>query len=119
MTYLPWGMLVVALGLLFYAWRVLAADARSGYDVTMGGAMYFSSIWTLGSVLASIGLVMVAGLTWWWGLVFFVSLAVVKGLVYRVAVALNLGAEAPPLPKNGFKEFIRKTEARPPAEPGE
>jgi hypothetical protein len=103
-------LLAVAVALFTCAWRVLASDARAGYDVSMGGAMYFSAIWLIASVMAAVAGVKLLGIAWWWGILLFAGSMLIKSVFYRIIVAWNLGADAPPLPKNGFKEFIRKTE---------
>lgn len=112
MPYLPWLILLIAVALFAYACRVLAADAKSGYDVTMGGQMYFSHLWLFGAVAGAAALTMLFALAWWWGIAIFIALYLVKSAAYRVIVALYLGAAAPPLPKDGFKEFIRRTEGK-------
>lgn len=103
-------LLLISIALFAYAWHVLSADAREGYDISMGGAMYFSGIWLLASIAASFACVNLLGAAWWWGIVLCAGLLLVKSVIYRIIVALYLGIDAPPLPKTGFKEFIRKTE---------
>jgi hypothetical protein len=119
MHLLPWALLAVGAGLLVYACRVLADDARGGYDVTMGGAGLYSGSWLVGSALAAAAVTMLTTATWWLGLGLFVVIYVAKSPVYRVIVARFLGRNAPPLPRNGFKEFMRKTETSAPPGRGE
>lgn len=108
--YLPWLLLAAAPLFFAHAWSVLSADARGGYDVTMGGAGLFSGQWLLGSVAAAVGTALLPGTAWYWGVGLFVLLFLLKGIAYRVIVATNLGRDAPPPRRGGFKEFVRRGE---------
>ena len=110
--YLPWIVLSVSTLFLLYACCVLIEDAKGGYDITMGGANLFSSAWLAGAAGAAVGLTLLLDITWWWGIAAFVAIYLLKSVVYWIITALFLGAEAPPPPKGGFKEFIRKTERK-------
>ncbi|MBI4204253.1 MAG: hypothetical protein HY527_04435 [Betaproteobacteria bacterium] len=112
MAYFPWIVLLISMALFLYACRMLAEDAKSGYDVTMGGAMFFSHLWFAGAAAGAVGLTMLFALAWWWGIAIFLALYLAKNAAYRIIVALYLGSAAPPLPKDGFKEFIRRTEGK-------
>ena len=74
MPYLPWIILLISIALFLYACYVLAADAKSGYDVTMGGAMFFSHLWLLGAAAGAAGLTMLFAIAWWWGIALFIAL---------------------------------------------
>jgi hypothetical protein len=110
--YLPWLLLAASSLGFVLAWRTLAADAREGLYVTMGGQMMYSHTWYLSAFLGAAGLATLPGVAWWWGLVLFVALVVLQWPVSRVVIALNLGRDAPPPPKDGFREFIRKTQKK-------
>lgn len=116
MTYLPWIVLLISIALFLYACRVLAADVRAAYDVSMGGAMFFSHLWMAGAAAGGAGLTMLFAIAWWWGIAIFIALYLLNRAAYRVIVAFYLGTAAPPPPKDGFKEFIRKTEGKDKAE---
>ena len=108
--YLPWLALLAGIALLAHACRVLAADAREGYEVTMGGAMLYSHVWTLGAAACTYGATSLLGLPWWAGVIVFVALFLVKSVVYRVIVSLYLGTALPDTPKSGgFNAFIERT----------
>jgi len=110
---LPWLALVAGVALLAYACRLLAADAKGGFEVSMGGAMFFSGVWMFGSAaLAWSGTALLA-LPWWAGLIAFVALMLLKSLIYRVIVALYLGSAMPPPQSGGFGEFVKRTEKKP------
>jgi len=111
--YLPWLALLAGIALLAHACRVLAADAREGYEVTMGGAMLYSQVWTLGAAACAWSITALLNLPWWTGVVAFVVLFLVKSAVYLVIVALFLGTKMPEAPKqNGFGAFIKRMENR-------
>ena len=108
--YLPWIVLLASVALLAHACRVLAADAREGYEVTMGGAMLYSHVWTLGAAACTYGATSLLGLPWWAGVIVFVALFLVKSVVYRIIVVLFLGTALPDVPKpGGFKAFIERS----------
>jgi hypothetical protein len=111
--FLPWLALLAGIALFAHACRVLAADAREGFEVTMGGAMLFSHVWLLGAAACAYGATSLLGLPWWAGVIAFVALFLVKSVVYRVIVALFLGTKMPEAPKQGgFGAFVKRTENR-------
>ena len=105
---LAWSLPLVGLGFLAHACRSLALDARAGYDVGMGAAGLFSGEWLVGSLAGAWGLTLLLGIEWYWGVAMFVALYALKGVAYRLIVAMNLGKDAPPTPKSGFKDFMRR-----------
>jgi hypothetical protein len=102
MDWLAWGSL--AAGLLFLGSACRAA-AQSPY-ADMGGQMFFSGQWLLGSIAiaAATGLLVV----WWAGLLAGIAVFALRWPAYRLCE----GWLAEPLPpaKDGFKEFIKRTE---------
>lgn len=107
---LPWLALVAGLALLAWACRLLAADARGGYEVTMGGAMLYSHVWTLGAAACAWGVTVLLDQPWWSGVILFIALFLVKSVVYRIIVALFLGTKMPEAPKQGgFSAFIERS----------
>lgn len=110
---LPWLGLVLGIALLAWACRLLAADAREGFEVSMGGAMLFSNVWLLGAAACAWSAVALSGLPWWAGLLAFVVLYALKSVAYRIIVALFLGTAMPETPKQGgFADFAKRTENR-------
>src|SRR5690606_31150702 len=110
---LPWLGLVAGIALLAWACRLLAADAREGFEVSMGGAMLFSSLWLLGAAACAWSGVVLSGLPWWAGLLAFVALYLLKSAAYRIIVALFLGTAMPEAPKQGgFADFVKRSESR-------
>lgn len=107
---LAWSLPLVALGFFAHAGRTLAVDARAGYDVGMGAAGQFSGEWLIGSAAGAWGLTLALGVEWYWGVALFVALYALKSVAYRLIVSMNLGKEAPPPPKDGFKDFLRRAE---------
>lgn len=105
---LAWALPLVALGFFAHACRALALDARAGYDVGMGAAGLFSGEWLLGSLAGAWGLTLLLGVAWYWGVAMFVALYALKSAAYPLIVAMNLGKDAPPPPKDGFKDFLRR-----------
>ncbi len=99
-AHLSWILPLLALAFFVHACRVLAEDARAGYDVGMGAAGMFSGQWLIGSVAGAWGLTLALGTAWYWGAAMFIALFMLKSLAYRFIVARNLGKEAPPLPRN-------------------
>lgn len=111
--YLPWPALLAGIALFAHACRVLAADAREGFEVTMGGAMLFSHVWVLGAAACAWSITALLDLPWWAGVIAFVVLFLVKSAVYRIIVALFIGTKMPETPKQGgFGAFIKRTENR-------
>lgn len=110
MPILHWLALLGGLALLVHACRLLAADAREGFEVTMGGAMLFSHVWTLGAALCAWSATMLLDQPWWKGLLLFAALFLLKSVAYRIIVALYLGRELPPPKTGGFKDFVRRSE---------
>lgn len=110
--YLPWIVLLVSILFLLYACRALIEDAKGGYDITMGESMLFSTAWFTGAAGAATGLTLLLEFAWWWGIAAFVAIYLLQGAVRWIITTLYLGTEAPPPPKNGFKDFIRKTERK-------
>ncbi len=98
--------------LVIYACRVLVADAKSGPYVTMGGEMYFAQLWGLASLAGIAGLVMLSGASWWFYVPGVVVFYLISFPLRTFLTAVYLGREAPPPPKDGFKEFIRRTEGK-------
>ena len=111
MSYLPWLALLVCLLLLAQACRVLIADVRSGYAVTMGGDGLFSGHWFLGAVAAAAAVAMF-GLDWFWAVLAWVLVYLGKSPVRSLIVARYLGRDLPPPKPDGFKEFLRRTESK-------
>lgn len=107
--YLPWLALLAGIALCAHACRLLAADAREGYEVTMGGAMLYSHVWTLGAAACAWGVTALLAQPWWAGVILFVALFLVKSAVYRIIVALFLGTRLPETPKQGgFSAFSER-----------
>jgi len=109
---LPWLALVAGVTLLAYACRLLAADARGGFEVSMGGAMFFSGVWMFGSAATAWGGTQLLNWPWWAGVIAFVVLMLLKSLAYRVIVALFLGTSMPPPKSGGFGEFVKRSEMK-------
>jgi hypothetical protein len=108
--YLPWIVLLAGVALLAHACRVLAADAREGYEVTMGGAMLFSHVWVFGAAACAWSVTTLLEQPWWTGVIALVMLFLLKSVVYRIIVALFLGTALPDAPKpGGFKAFIERS----------
>lgn len=111
MNYWPWLSLLASLLLLLQACRVLIADARSGYEISMGADGLFSGHWLLAALAAAAALWMWQ-VGWGWAMLLFVLLYAGKLPVRALIVALWLGRD---LPANaapaGFKEFLRRAEA--------
>ncbi|MGA0025504.1 MAG: hypothetical protein ACO3F9_12785 [Burkholderiales bacterium] len=111
---LPWLALVAGISLIAWACRLLAADARGGFEVTMGGAMLYSHVWTLGAAACAWGFTALLAQPWWAGLLLFVALFLVKSAAYRIIVALFLGTKMPETPKQGgysaFSESAKEIE---------
>lgn len=107
---LPWLALVAGLALLAWACRLLALDAREGFEVTMGGAMLFSQVWMLGATSSAYGVVSLLNWPWWTGIIAFVALMMLKSFVCRIIVALFLGTAMKSTPKQGgFEEFSKRS----------
>ncbi len=102
-------LLVAALAGFAHACRMLANDAREGTYVTMGGQMLFSHIWFLSAALGAVAMARLAGIAWWQGVGLFVALVVLMWPVRWMIVTMYLGRDAPPPPKDGLREFLRKT----------
>lgn len=104
------ALAVLSLVFLVNACRVLAADARSGAYVTMGGEMYFAQLWASGSLCGAAAAILLLEASWLWFAPGVVVLYVLSFPGRRIVVFFNLGRDAPPPPKEGFREFIRRTE---------
>lgn len=109
-VYLPWIGLLVGVLLLAHACRVLAADARNGVGVTMGGEMWFGQLWMLGAIACAWSTTSLLALPWWAGLITFALLFLLKSLALRIIVALFLATAMPEAPKpGGFNAFIERS----------
>jgi hypothetical protein len=108
---LPWMVLLLGCALLARACRGLAADARGGFEISMGGAMLFSQRWLFGAAACAWGITALLGLPWWAGLLVFAALVVLKSGAYRIVHALFLGRSLPaPTPKSGgFSAFVERS----------
>lgn len=104
--------LVAGILVLAYACRMLMADARGGFEITMGGAMWFSQLWTLGAAACAWGISVLAGWPWWAGVLLFAGLFLVKSAVYRVIAVLFVGRSLPAPKSGGFSEFVKRSEHR-------
>lgn len=101
-------LLAAALAGFAFAYRMLANDAREGTYVTMGGQMLFSHTWFLSAALGAVALARLTGIAWWWGVGLFVVLVILMWPVRWMIVTMHLGRDAPP-PRDGLREFLRKT----------
>ncbi len=99
---LPW------LELIAYPFRLLTADARGGFKVSIGGAMFLSGVWMFGSTLLAWSGTALPALSWRAGLIAFVVLML---LIHRFIVALYLGTAIPTkTPQEGsFGDLIKRT----------
>jgi hypothetical protein len=99
--WLAWGLL--AAGLLFLGAACRAA-AQTPY-AEMGSQMTFSAYWLLGSAAAGCSAAFLVA--WWAGLGAAIAVFALRWPLYRLFEG-RWAAPAPP-PKEGFKEFIRRT----------
>lgn len=102
MSFLAWAFLAAAVLLLAFACRDVAAVPYGD----MGVQMYYSGRWLLGSLAAGAGAGML--LAWWAGILVAVAVYLLRWPAYRLFE--GRWAEPLPPPKEGFKEFIRRTE---------
>lgn len=109
---LPWIALFLGFALLMQACRGLATDAQGGFEVTMGGAMLFSQLWLVGAAASAWGITALLGVSWWVGFVVFAAFFVLKGIAYRIIVAIFLGRSlpAPTATSVGFSALEKRAE---------
>lgn len=108
-----WVLVFGAVVLPVVACRRLIADARSGWEISMGGDMLFGNFWLFAGGLAG-GALAAAGYGWWWVIVGLVIFHLDAQPVRRLIRALYLGADLPaPESKaesGGFAAMDRKAQ---------
>lgn len=86
---------IVAVGFLIAACRTYIADARGGFEVSMGGEMLFSQRWLLAGAMAG-GALKLAGIGGWWAVIAGIIVFVFASYpVRRLIKAMYLGADVP------------------------
>ena len=104
------GILATVLGglVLMFCVVYLVRDCRGNVSASMGGEMTFGGLWMLGSILLSLGILLLLSRSLWWGtaaapVLYLVSFPLRSFVQRRVCVPLD---QSP----TGFQRFVRKTE---------
>jgi hypothetical protein len=104
------ALIVIGASMLLFSTIAFIKDCRGNVSSSMGGNMFFSPLWLLGSALLSVGLFPLLGLSRWWSIL---SAAALYALSFPMRSLVERAACAPFKPEpSGFESFVRETEKK-------
>jgi hypothetical protein len=104
------ALIAVGASMLLFSVLAFIKDCRGNVSSSMGGNMFFSPLWLIGSALLSVGLFPQLGLSRWWSVL---TAAALYALSFPLRSLLERAVCKPFEPEpSGFQSFVRETEKK-------